>query len=132
MSKNNKSIKTIDTLQNMEVDYNWNGQYYCESNDTQPAPVVSVQSQTCADTQQSSITDGNFSLLYFILMIVYLIYYQITNINDINMRLNKIDNQVSQIEEAILQMKNSLNMMVEICNYNAEQKNDKNSNVFLK
>ena len=140
ISQNNKSIKTVDSLKNMEIDYNWNGHYYYESKETQSPPAVSAQStsQPCGNNPQSAIIDDNFSLLYFILMIVYLIYYQITNINDVNAstetselfnKLNKIDNQVSKIEEAIIHMKNSFNMMVETCNDNIEQKNDKYSNV---
>ena len=132
--------KRIDSLCNMEIDYDWNGQYYYKPSTRQSAQtlVVKSNSKTCVDSTPSSI-DSNFSLLYFISMIVYLVYYQVTNIDysdpstithGILNDMSKIDNQVSQIEEVLIQRENCLNTMVYSCNYNIEHRNDEYPNMF--
>ena len=120
----------------MEIDYSWNGQYYSSTAQSASALVVQSHAKSCGDTTQSS-TDTNSSLLHYILIIVYLYFYQTSNIDGSSTKvhsilndLSKIDSQVVEIEEAILRIETSLNDMVYGHNDSDDGKSDQHSTLF--
>ena len=107
---NNKNNKIVDILNSMEVDYDWNGQYYCESNENQSI-VVKPNSESFCDDSQLSINNG-FSLFYFILLISYFLYFQIINAlettDNVLTKVENIEEKILHFDEIVHQMQDSL------------------------